>query len=77
MQVTVRFLLVSTPILRGDTLGEVRILPPLSPSPTSRGNLHLDGYLEYPHAAMHYAFTSIHAFSRTRTQTLRHGRQHH
>ncbi|GFX37776.1 uncharacterized protein TNCV_3116261 [Trichonephila clavipes] len=40
-------LLDSTPILRENSLGMVRE-PPLPP--TSREDLPLDGYLEYPHA---------------------------
>ncbi|GFT00256.1 uncharacterized protein TNCV_2738231 [Trichonephila clavipes] len=44
MQVTVRFWFVSTPILEANTPGVIRSLPP-----TSREDLQLDGYLEYPH----------------------------
>ncbi|GFX87920.1 uncharacterized protein TNCV_4373851 [Trichonephila clavipes] len=41
----------STLILRKNTLEVVRDLPPLLLLPTSRQDLRLDGYLEYPHAA--------------------------
>ncbi|GFT77698.1 hypothetical protein TNCV_4245651 [Trichonephila clavipes] len=41
--------LVSTPILRENTLGVAKGLPPLIPlPPTSREDLQLDGYLKHP-----------------------------
>ncbi|GFX73628.1 uncharacterized protein TNCV_1263971 [Trichonephila clavipes] len=43
--------LVSTPILRENTIEGQRPTASLPLLPTSREDLRLDGYLEYPHAA--------------------------
>ncbi|GFW53130.1 hypothetical protein TNCV_3293771 [Trichonephila clavipes] len=47
----------------------VRVFTSLSLPPTSREDLRLNGYLEYPIPQTHYTFISIHAFSGIRTQT--------
>ncbi|GFY20240.1 hypothetical protein TNCV_208721 [Trichonephila clavipes] len=72
MQVTVRFCFVN-PNFEGENPGIGQDPPPLPE--TSRENLRLDGYLEYPIPRSHYTFTSIHAFSGIRTHALRHRSQ--
>ncbi|GFV63142.1 hypothetical protein TNCV_3025711 [Trichonephila clavipes] len=66
MQVTVRFCSVPPQ----ETLGVVRGLPP-----TTREDLRLNGYLDYPMPQRHYTFTNIPVFSGIRTQSLRHRSQ--
>ncbi|GFW12057.1 uncharacterized protein TNCV_4531221 [Trichonephila clavipes] len=53
--------LVSTPILRENTL-EGRHCPSISLPlpPTIRGELRLDGYLEYPHAVKAWGYSKLH-----------------
>ncbi|GFX10360.1 hypothetical protein TNCV_1867551 [Trichonephila clavipes] len=50
-------------------------LTSLSHPPTSREDLQLDSYLEYPMPQKHYTFTNIQAFSGIRTQDLRYSSQ--
>ncbi|GFV46669.1 hypothetical protein TNCV_3544851 [Trichonephila clavipes] len=74
IQVTVRFSSVS-PQFRGKTLRGGGQGPPSSlPLPsTSREDLRVDGYLEYPHAAKAlYICKHMHVFSGIRAQGPRH-----
>ncbi|GFX29169.1 hypothetical protein TNCV_3217041 [Trichonephila clavipes] len=65
--------LCSSPILRENTLVEDQGAPTSLPHPpTSREDLWLDGYLQYPMPQRHYKFTNIHVFSGVRNQALRH-----
>ncbi|GFW07730.1 hypothetical protein TNCV_3918631 [Trichonephila clavipes] len=54
----------STPISERTSGGGQRPPNSLPLPPTSRENLQLDGYSEYPMPQRHYTFTNIHAFSR-------------
>ncbi|GFV61490.1 mediator of RNA polymerase II transcription subunit 25 [Trichonephila clavipes] len=64
-------LLGFTQILRNNTLRVVRDLPPLPLPPTSRENLQLEGYLEYPHAPKTlYIYKHPCSFSRIRNKAL-------
>ncbi|GFV60117.1 hypothetical protein TNCV_3886351 [Trichonephila clavipes] len=49
----------------------------LSLPSTSREELRLDGYTEYPIPQRHYTFINIYAFSEIRTQALRYRRHCH
>ncbi|GFS92719.1 hypothetical protein TNCV_1161431 [Trichonephila clavipes] len=75
MQVTVRFCSVP-PQFRGRKLwgGQGHPTSPPLP-PTTREDLRLDGYLEYPLPQRHYTFTNTHVFSGIRTQSLLHRSQ--
>ncbi|GFU59452.1 hypothetical protein TNCV_1176991 [Trichonephila clavipes] len=65
------------PILRENTLGGVRSLPPLflfhQPHERTCGSMAISST---PTPQRHYLFTNIHVFSGIQTQALRHGCQH-
>ncbi|GFT33696.1 hypothetical protein TNCV_4382241 [Trichonephila clavipes] len=70
------FWLGSKPVLRENTLGVVRGLPPLFPfcQPHERTGGSTAIY-STPMPQRRYTFTNIHAFSGIRTQALRHSSQ--